>query len=1138
MCDATPQVLSAQVFAADGVTPAPGKGPLVAGSDFTLSYAGAPTCALTLAMLTPAAVIGPDQRLIITYRSQLDVDSQDGATLTNVAGATEWFDGDSGTPSRVTFTRTLTDGTPGVLDHQDAHTVTVRRPAYLFEKTVMDVTTGADPATTASPGDRLRYRLRFVNQSTATLSNLSIFDELDARNTPAAFQPGTLALVTVPAGADASNTSATGGAKGTGVVDVRNITAAPGATVLLEFEITLASAIANGALVTNQSALRINGAPFAISDDPNVNGAADPTVAGDEDPTVVRIASPPQLRVQKISTDMTGDPNVLLPGDTLRYTITVKNVGGTDVTDAVFRDSVPANTHYVANSTTLNGTAVADGPGGSSPLSTGIPIYAPGDPTPGHLRADASPTANNVATIVFAVAIDAGVFDGTVISNQGFVGASNVVPEQPSDDPDTAIPDDPTRDVVGNVPLLFAPKVVAIAVDAGTPGVVDPGDVLRYTITVYNTGAVPATNAVFRDAVPANTTYVANSTTLNGLAVGQPDGGVSPLVAGIPISSSDLTPPLPGPGAGILSVGQNAVIVFQVQVNAGVPAGTLISNQGLVDTAELPDLLTDGDSNPATGPEPTVVVVGNAQQLTITKLVSVVGGGPALAGSPLEYVVRVTNIAAVPASRRRDPGRSRGRHAGHAHLRRGVGDSERPRDRRHRRGLAHHGRLLHHLRSAAARRLRRPALPGHDQPRARDGHASHEHGRGLLEQPAADRERQRLDRRGRHAGGRRPERRGLARRRLRQAAGRQRASAAGLDRRRCTGTAAAAVGRHGRGGHLQHRRRRAEHRRRRSLRAALPSSGRGAEHGVARHRRLPVHERSAADQRHRGGVGEQPPEPQPADHPERRRLRRHRSRADPRRGAPPALRERRDPRALRAASTTRVQQGQVTRGDGYYKFDLNFSDAACPSGGSYLIEIVAPGATFTAGYSQLIPPTSDASTAAALGPHLSGQRRRRGAGHARLLRGPGLRVRAAAFRAGAHAGHELLRAPDSRLEPRPGHEPDLQQPHSAGPGARAARLGITKTTPSINVSRGQLVPYEIVLSNKFGSTLSGHQHRRPLPRGLPLRRGIRADRRRAGRADGQRRAARLDRTSTCRSRASGPCSSCSRSAPASPRASS
>ena len=47
----------------------------------------------------------------------------------------------------------------------------------------------------------------------------------------------------------------------------------------------------------------------------------------------------------------------------------------------------------------------------------------------------------------------------------------------------------------------------------------------------------------------------------------------------------------------------------------------------------------DGDGNPATGPEPTVVVVGDLQELKITKAVSVVGGGPAVAGATLEYVV-------------------------------------------------------------------------------------------------------------------------------------------------------------------------------------------------------------------------------------------------------------------------------------------------------------------------------------------------------------------------------------------------------------------------------------------------------------------------------------------------------------------
>ena len=33
-----------------------------------------------------------------------------------------------------------------------------------------------------------------------------------------------------------------------------------------------------------------------------------------------------------------------------------------------------------------------------------------------------------------------------------------------------------------------------------------------------------------------------------------------------------------------------------------------------------------------------------------------------------------------------------------------------------------------------------------------------------------------------------------------------------------------------------------------------------------------------------------------------------------------------------------AQQGQVTPSDGYYKFDINFSDAGCPSGGDYVIE--------------------------------------------------------------------------------------------------------------------------------------------------------------------------------------------------------
>ena len=55
MCQQTPELLDAQVFAADGVTPVAGKGPLAAGTDYSLSYTGAPTCELRFTALTAKA---------------------------------------------------------------------------------------------------------------------------------------------------------------------------------------------------------------------------------------------------------------------------------------------------------------------------------------------------------------------------------------------------------------------------------------------------------------------------------------------------------------------------------------------------------------------------------------------------------------------------------------------------------------------------------------------------------------------------------------------------------------------------------------------------------------------------------------------------------------------------------------------------------------------------------------------------------------------------------------------------------------------------------------------------------------------------------------------------------------------------
>jgi len=649
MCGSAPTNVTARIYQADGVTPVSAS--LVSGTDFTVSFAGAPACTLTVAMKSSATAIPPMDRLIVTYSASLDPYTAGGITLTNVAGAMQWLSADSAVtaPANIqTVTGPLTNGTPGVLDNQDAFTVTTQAPLLTFTKTVYNVTAGQSDAN-AKPGETLQYTLKIQNVGSLGASNFTLTDDLDKLNTPAMFAPGTLKLLTVPAGANTTLTTATGGTKGTGLVSIGNLSVAPqgqaGDTLVIEFQATLASVINSGSLVLNQAQIGSPLLPSQLSDDPSLTGSANPTQT--------LIASAPSFQVLKTVQDVTSGSLTVMAGDILRYTITVKNTGSENATGVTLRDQVPANTTYLANSTTLNGAAVADPSAGVSALQNGMAINPPANPTAGAMPANAG-TSTNVATITFQVQVSKNVVVGTLISNQGLVdgfgAASGPFPEQPSDNPATPVPNDPTTVVVGNLPLVYALKTVQLVGDVNGNGSVDPGDLLEYAITMTNSGATPATGVVLTDAIPANTSYVANSVRLNGVAVSDPSPGVTPLASGIGVISSGLTPPSPPSTGGTLAAGGTGVITFKVQVNPGVVTGSIISNQGSVATAQLPTLLTDADGNPTNGYQPTVIAVGNAQQLSITKSVVVVGGGAALPGSLLEYTIRATNIGTVPAT--------------------------------------------------------------------------------------------------------------------------------------------------------------------------------------------------------------------------------------------------------------------------------------------------------------------------------------------------------------------------------------------------------------------------------------------------------------------------------------------------------
>ncbi|MCP3935381.1 MAG: DUF11 domain-containing protein, partial [Actinomycetia bacterium] len=115
-----------------------------------------------------------------------------------------------------------------------------------------------------------------------------------------------------------------------------------------------------------------------------------------------------------------------------------------------------------------------------------------------------------------------------------------------------------------------------------------PGDVLRYEITLENLGTGIATEVVFEDLIPADTVLLEGSVTATAGTITSED----PLQVAI----------------GELAIGELAAIAFDVAIVNPLPGSNEISNQGIVTSVELPDLLTDDPDLPGEE-DPTVTPV-------------------------------------------------------------------------------------------------------------------------------------------------------------------------------------------------------------------------------------------------------------------------------------------------------------------------------------------------------------------------------------------------------------------------------------------------------------------------------------------------------------------------------------------------
>jgi len=147
------------------------------------------------------------------------------------------------------------------------------------------------------------------------------------------------------------------------------------------------------------------------------------------------------------------------------------------------------------------------------------------------------------------------------------------------------------------------------------------------------------------------------------------------------------------------------------------------------------------------------------------------------------------------------------------------------------------------------------------------------------------------------------------------------------------------------------------------------------------------------------------------------------------------------------------QQNQITPASGEYKFDLKFDSTNCPEGADYLIAVTAVPAGYMAGQSLVILP---ASTNAYSVPVCSGDAIPTTAQCEAQV--------STTAPTGAVTTYYLHLTLDSTAN-------QIFNNHIPVDPYVEEKISITKTSPLINVTRGQLVPYTITFKNTLRSTL-------------------------------------------------------------------
>ncbi len=285
-----------------------------------------------------------------------------------------------------------------------------------------------------------------------------------------------------------------------------------------------------------------------------------------------------------------------LPGQTLTYTITITNSGNVTIEDLLARDTLPIDTTFVVGSVTING------------------INQPNEnPENGITLGNLAP--NESVIITFQVTISSSTLQSTINNN---ASVSYTVIIDPTKPPITITKQTNTVTTTVIDPMVRIEKTAdkSIAVI---------GDIITFTLAVFNHSPIPTISTSVVDSIPAGTTFIENSVTINGTPVPnvRPDTGIN---------------------IGSLSADTVATITFQVLVTS-IPSNSTIINSAIVTGAFQ---LTPQD------PIITFIVNSNIVRIpvqfataTVTKNASV---SSAYLNQYFDYTVRITNTSEISLS--------------------------------------------------------------------------------------------------------------------------------------------------------------------------------------------------------------------------------------------------------------------------------------------------------------------------------------------------------------------------------------------------------------------------------------------------------------------------------------------------------